>query len=53
MEFCRIRSYLSTTTKNGVDPCAAIALTLAGRPWLPKVPMTTKAKSSKDYRKAA
>jgi transposase len=36
IEFCRIRSYLSTTTKNGIDPCDAIALALAGSPWLPK-----------------
>jgi transposase len=34
--FCRIRSYLSTTTKNGIDPCDAISLALAGKPWLPK-----------------
>lgn len=33
--FCRIRSYLSTTAKNGLDPCDAIALALAGKPWLP------------------
>ncbi len=35
IEFCRIRSYLSTTAKNGIDPCEAIALALAGKPWLP------------------
>ena len=38
VEFCRVRSYLSTTTKNGIDPCDAIAKALAGRPWRPKVP---------------
>jgi len=36
IEFCRIRSYLSTTSKNGIDPCDAIALAMAGKPWLPK-----------------
>lgn len=36
-EFCRIRSYLSTTGKNGIDPCDAIARALAGNPWLPQV----------------
>ena len=38
VEFCRVRSYLSTTTKNGIDPCDAIAKALAGRPGRPKVP---------------
>lgn len=37
VEFCRIRSYLSTTTKNGIDPCDAIASVLEGKPWLPQV----------------
>ena len=33
IEFCRVRSYLSTTTtKSGIDPCDAIATALAGRP---------------------
>ena len=32
IEFCRIKSYLSTTTKSGIDPCDAIATALAGRP---------------------
>lgn len=49
-EFCRIRSYLSTTAKNGIDPCEAIALVLAGKPWLPMMP---RAKHSDYYRKAA
>ena len=53
IEFCRIRSYLSTTTKNGVDPCDAIAMVLAGKPWLPKVPKMPKTEPSGDYRKAA
>ncbi len=39
VEFCRIRSYLSTTAKNGVDPCDAIAMVLAGQPWLPLAPI--------------
>ena len=38
IEFCRVRSYLSTTTKNGIHPCDAIAKALAGNPWRPKVP---------------
>ncbi len=38
VEFCRIRSYLSTTGKNGVDPCEAIAFALRGNPWLPPMP---------------
>jgi transposase len=50
IEFCRIRSYLSTTAKNGIDPCDAIALVLAGKPWLPKVP---RAKPSSRHRIAA
>ncbi len=33
--FCRIRSYLSTTAKNGIDPFDAIALALNAKPWLP------------------
>lgn len=41
IEFCRIRSYLSTTAKNGIDPCHAIALVLAGDQWLPKVTHVT------------
>ena len=35
IEFSRVRSYLSTTRKNGVDPCEAIACALSGSPWLP------------------
>lgn len=38
IEFCRIRSYLSSTAKNGIYPCEAIALALQGNPWLPKIP---------------
>jgi len=34
-EFCIIRSYLSTTQKNGINPFDAIAAALAGKPWLP------------------
>jgi len=40
VEFCRIRSYLSTTGKNGVDPCEAIASALRGNPWLPPMPQS-------------
>jgi hypothetical protein len=39
VEFCRIRSYLSTTTKNGINPCDAIAMVHAGQPWLPAAPL--------------
>jgi transposase len=42
IEFCRIRSYLSTTAKNGIDPYEAIALALAGNPWLPNEQQTTR-----------
>ncbi|MGH8336443.1 MAG: IS66 family transposase, partial [Gammaproteobacteria bacterium] len=42
-QFCRIRSYLSTTAKNGIDPCAAIAMVLAGQPWLPATPLPHRA----------
>lgn len=35
-EFCTIRSYLSTTAKNGIHPFDAISDALAGRPWLPE-----------------
>lgn len=35
IEFCRIRSYLSTIIKNGINPFDAIVSALAGTPWLP------------------
>jgi len=35
-EFCTVRSYLSTTAKNGIHPFEAISDALAGRPWLPE-----------------
>jgi transposase len=35
IQFCRIRSYLSSATKNGVNPCEAIARALRGEPWCP------------------
>jgi len=35
IQFCRIRSYLSTTSKNGINPCFAIAQALKGTPWIP------------------
>ena len=34
-EFCRIRSYLQTTTKRGIDWLAALADALNGIPWMP------------------
>lgn len=34
-EFCTIRSYLSTTTKNGVCPFEALSKAFAGHPWMP------------------
>lgn len=36
-EFCVVRSYLSTTAKNGIHPFDAISDALAERPWLPEV----------------
>lgn len=44
--FCRIRSYLSTTTKNGIDPCDAIAQALARKPWLPKTTVRLSGRAS-------
>jgi transposase len=41
IEFCRVRSYLSTTGKNGIDPFQAIADALTGKPWLPTMPHST------------
>lgn len=38
IEFCRVRSYLSTTGKNDIDPFEAIADALKGKPWLPPMP---------------
>ena len=49
IEFCRLRSYLSTATKNRIDPCDAIARALAGRPWRPKI---TQGQPSKKHRAA-
>lgn len=49
IEFCRIRSYLSTTNKNGVDPFEAIETALAGNPWLP----TTEASLESDKTEVA
>ena len=34
-EFCRIRSYLQTTTKHGIDWLAALTDALHGIPWMP------------------
>ena len=34
-EFCRIRSYLQTTTKHGVDWLEALTDALRGIPWMP------------------
>ena len=53
IEFCRIRSYLSTTAKNAIDPCLAIALTLAGKPWLPEVPVVKVSDVKKPKAKAS
>ena len=50
IEFCRIRSYLSTTAKNGIHPCDAIASVLAGTPWLPGMAL---GKTSGGYRREA
>ena len=33
--FCRIRSYLSTLRKQGIELLSALALTLSGQPVLP------------------
>ena len=35
IQFCRIRSYLSTAIKNGINPCHAMARALKGDPWFP------------------
>jgi transposase len=40
IEYCHIRSYLSTTAKNGIDPCDALARALTGAPWLPELPQS-------------
>jgi transposase len=47
-EFCRIRSYLSTTSKNGINPFEAIVSALAGKPWSPTV-----AKAGEEQRRVA
>jgi transposase len=44
-EFCIIRSYLSTTRKNGIHPFDAIASALAGKPWLPHATVGSSAQS--------
>jgi transposase len=33
--FCRVRSYLSTLHKQGIEPLAALALTFSGHPVFP------------------
>lgn len=35
LEFCRIRSYLSSVSKNGLNAFDAIICALEGKPWLP------------------
>lgn len=35
VEFCRIRSYLSTARKHGIHPFDAVAAVLRGDPWMP------------------
>jgi len=47
VEFCRIRSYLSTTGKNGIEPCEAISSALSGKPWLPTIPLSDSVSAKK------
>lgn len=35
--FCRIRSYISTARKNGIDAMEAIAMAVRGQPFIPEV----------------
>jgi hypothetical protein len=35
-QFCTIRSYLATTTKNGITFMHALTQLAEGRPWLPQ-----------------
>jgi transposase len=53
VRFCRIRSYLSTTSKNGIHPFDAIVSALAGNPWLPKVAELLVSKSFRKKTKVA